>query len=103
MTNWNAYLGGNHANERSIGFTAGSKALSVQNHGGHNHGQTVPLSRSVKPGDRFKFKANLKSATVAVYHNGKSVGVLFQGIPSCIVPAASNNSSSMDITVRFVN
>jgi len=103
ISNWNYYLGGNNANEYSIGFGSGSKSLSIQNNGGYNNQQSVPLTHSIHSGDRFKFKANMKNKTVTLYHNGKNIGVLFQNIPSCIVPAASNSSSHMEISVNFAS
>ena len=103
INNWNYFLGGNNMNEYSIGFGSGTKSLSIQNKGGYNHNQSVPLTKSVRTGDRFKFKANMKNKTVTVYHNGKNLGSLFQNIPNCIVPAASNSSSHMEISVNFAS
>merc|ERR1712129_43701 len=103
VSNWNYFLGGNNANEYSIGFGSGSKTLSVQNVSMGNNNQSIPLSRSVHSGDTFKFRANMKNKTVTVYHNRKNLGVIFQNIPGRIVPAASNSSSSMDITVSFAS
>ena len=90
-------------NEYSIGFGSGTQNLSIQNQGGYNHNQNVSLSHKVRVGDRFKFKANMKNKTVTVYHNGKNLGALFQNIPNCIVPAASNSSSHMEISVNFAS
>ena len=103
VSNWSYFLGGNNANEYSIGFGSGSRTLSIQNAAGGNNGQSIPLSRSIRSGDRFKFKANMKNKTVTVYHNRKNIGVLFQNIPNCIVPAASNSSSSMEISCSFAS
>eukprot|EP01083_Nonionella_stella_P316124 1144610_1 len=102
--NWHSCLGANNnMNEYSIGFGSGSKSLCIQNKGGYNHGHSIPLTKSIRNHDRFRFKANMKNKTVTVYHNGKNVGRLFQNIPNCIVPAASNNSSHLDISVRFAS
>eukprot|EP00484_Ammonia_sp_Unknown_P030921 CAMPEP_0197025492 /NCGR_PEP_ID=MMETSP1384-20130603/5810_1 /TAXON_ID=29189 /ORGANISM="Ammonia sp." /LENGTH=737 /DNA_ID=CAMNT_0042454027 /DNA_START=46 /DNA_END=2259 /DNA_ORIENTATION=- len=103
VSNWNYFLGGTNVNEYSIGVGSGASSVTVQHQGGYNHNQTVALSKSVHHGDKFKFKANLKSKTVTVYHNGKSLGVVFQNIPTCIVPAASNSGSHMEISVHFAS
>ena len=78
-------------------------SLTIQNKNGYNQNGSITLTKTIRNGDKFKFKANMKNKTVTVYHNGRNIGILFQNIPNCIVPAASNASSHMEISVNFAS
>jgi len=106
--NWNTFLGGNNYGEYSIGFGHHSTTLTVQNGYGnygynYNYATTVSTRRGVRQNDKFKFKVNFKDHTVTVYHNHHCLGEIFRNIPDAIVPAASNSSSSSEITVRCIH
>ncbi len=45
-------------------------------------------------GDRFGFKINTEKKTCEVFHNGKSLGVVFKDLPTEISPAISSTSKS---------
>jgi len=114
--NWHTFLGGNNNDEYSIGFTHYSTTITVQNGNGNgndnfnygynylynnrNYTTTISARRGVKQNDKFKFKVNFKNHTVTVYHNHYCLGPLFSNIPDAIVPAASNNGSSCELSVR---
>ena len=115
IDNWNYFLGGNPSNnEFSIGFGIGSTSLSVQNRNGFGWGynnnnynnNTINIynyrRHGIKKGDKFKFLANFKDKTVELFINNHSIGVVFHNIPEKIVPAVSNNTSSSEISVRFL-
>jgi len=56
-----------------------------------------------KVGDKMGFRVDMKAKTCEVFHNGKSIGVAFKGIRSAIVPAASNNVSVAEYSIRRVD
>ena len=107
VNDWSTFLGSNNINEFSIGFSRGSMNITVCNAYGNNYNNynkqtNIPIRKKIKNNDRFKFKFNMKSSNVNVYHNNKSVGQIFTNIPDSIVCAVSNNSSHTDVSIRYI-
>ena len=55
--------------------------------------------KATKVGDTFKFVADFTRMEITVFHNDKSLGVVWKNIFDELVPAASTNNSAAEYTI----
>eukprot|EP01083_Nonionella_stella_P129066 391340_1 len=58
-----------------------------------------PTTTAMKNGDILKFVADLNKKEMTLYHNDKSLGVVWKNIYDEFIPAASNNQTAAEYTI----